>query len=455
MMNATHRKIADTPTASSNENTLATTSEQGTMHSMVFGQSLLALYLQERALISTQGYIPPDVTVHFGGQKRQAIKVVYDPGNGAAKLCTLYPHGARRSQYCCLVIPNKWQAATKQTSGKRPMTFQVLSDDMLTPDMEEEKQGGQSIRFHIGDDAFKPKPLSHGATHLRLPKPAHRRFWQASIIKLLKEAGYKPGEYVIALTLAVRNEEIQIDETGEPQLDPRLNPVLDSIEGVTYKMQCINSNGTKEDWEISIHDDSVQYPQSLGMFFSCVYGADGKPVIENALPYTLVIDLGEWDTQKLKVQWLKGQDPITQGSRVCPGSIDLAAALKDALIGKYKDSIERLDNAVLQHILDKKETLILGKLTEVDDIVNEVIKSFGADLLDTIFSESELQEGNYRFLIGGGGVNHYSSLLERQMEHMARLPYEHYLLLDTKVTRVANAIGGMHIANAYFHAVGN
>src|SRR5213078_528947 len=104
MLDTTHQYTGNTTTSS----------DQGAMHSMVFGQSLLAHYLHQRPLMSsTYGFMPADVVVNFNEQKRRAIKVIYDTGNGAAKLCTLYPDGPQKSQLCSIVIPNKWQAATK------------------------------------------------------------------------------------------------------------------------------------------------------------------------------------------------------------------------------------------------------------------------------------------------------------------------------------------------------
>jgi len=365
----------------------------------------------------------------------QALIAAIDNGNDAFKGAMLH---AQTPTMTTKRIITAYTPARKLRGGEGVVTWQV----------------NDSEEFWVGEDAVESKKvetLPIGMTDERLHDPRYQSYLAACLVELLMASGYGKrgndgrllpewqGEYNLYSSFGVPNEEISLaGPTAETSAALRL------IFNVPFHITRTDERGQKTGWLVRLVEINP-YPQSFASFASWYYTTDGTP-IDTRIVKHVTIDIGGGQTHSCEVDLIHRQDaPIKlrmEAKLLGEGTISIARPMKDAIRAQHK--AVRLTDSAAQYALMTRQIAIAGELTDINDLVAEVITARSKQLLGPVLEY--VQEGqNFLMFTGGGRV-----LLEQQLREMVAptRSESQYLFVDQKLSPVLNAIGGYILAQA-------
>jgi hypothetical protein len=365
---------------------------------------------------------PVHPTVRIGSSI--LIPVAIDNGNDALKGAILrrdpaLPDGeGTRSLLTTLRVPTAF-ALAQTIQGRQEVTYTCDGVSFWT--------GGVALA-HGGD------ALRLGPTIQRLDDERQRWFIGAGIVELLREAGYVPGEYAIALTLAVPNTEIVIerDEKGVEQLtlDTRTRESLARhLKGKTWTISRTDDDAQPETWTIKVATVLPQ-AQTAGTVVALTRAPNGKLVSDIA--GLRVIDIGGGDLHVCEVVFSPAQ---MINRRPGDGTIRIARALRNdrAFAGVIRNDVEAQQALVRQTVVRASRNVSIA--AEVQQAVASKGNAMVADVL------AELRDSSQFVAITGGGVLLLRPLLADVLLYEAKEVGRDYLLVDGPLASHLNAIG--------------
>jgi hypothetical protein len=227
------------------------------------------------------------------------VPVAIDNGNDALKGAVLRRDPAvsdgegLRSLLTTLRVPTAF-ALGQMIQGRQEVTYSCDGVSFWA---------GEVALAHGGD------ALRLGPTIQRLDDERQRWFIGAGIVELLRAAGYAPGEYAIALTLAVPNTEIVIerDEKGVEQLtlDSRTRESLARhLKGKIWAISRSDDEQQPETWVIKVATVLPQ-AQSAGTVVALTRTPNGK--VASDIAGLRVIDIGGGDLHVCEVLFSPAQ----------------------------------------------------------------------------------------------------------------------------------------------------
>jgi hypothetical protein len=352
------------------------------------------------------------------------IPVAIDNGNDALKGAVLrrdpeLPDGEGvRSLLTTLRVPTAF-ALAQTIQGRQEVTYTCDGLSFWT---------GEAALAHNGD------ALRLGPTVQRLDDERQRSFIGAGIVELLRSAGYPPGEYHIALTLAVPNTEIVIerDEKGVEQLtlDGRTRESLARhLKGKTWTICRVDDAQQPESWVIKVGTVLPQ-AQTAGTVVALTRAPNGKAVSDIA--GLRVVDIGGGDLHVCEVVFSPAQ---MINRRPGDGTIRIARALRTdrAFAGVIRNDVEAQQALVRQTVTRASRSVSIT--TEVQQAVASKGNAIVADVL------AELRDSTQFVAITGGGVLLLRPLLADVLVHETKEPGRDYLLVDGPLASQLNAIG--------------
>ncbi|MEI8305431.1 MAG: hypothetical protein WCF99_00065 [Chloroflexales bacterium] len=367
---------------------------------------------------------PVRPTVRIGSNT--LIPVAINNGNDALKGAVLHrdpalPEGeAVRSLLTMLRVPTAF-ALAQIIQGRQEVTYTYDGVSFWT--------GGVALA-HGGD------ALRLGPTIQRLDDERQRWFLGAGIVELLREGGYPPGEYAIALTLAVPNTEIVIerDEKGVEQLtlDARTRESLSRhLKGKVWTISRVDDAQQPETWTIKVVTVLPQ-AQTTGTVVALTRAPNGKLVSDIA--GLRVIDIGGGDLHVCEVVFSPAQ---MINRRPGDGTIRIARALRNdrAFAGVIRNDVEAQQALVRQTVVRASRSVSIA--AEVQQAVVSKGNAMVADVL------AELRDSSQFVAITGGGVLLLRPLLADVLQHEAKESGRDYLLVDGPLASHLNAIGAL------------
>jgi hypothetical protein len=352
------------------------------------------------------------------------IPVAIDNGNDALKGAVLRRDPAvaegegTRSLLTTIRIPTAF-ALAQVIQGRQEVTYVCDGVSFWT---------GEVALAHAGD------ALRLGPTIQRLDDERQRWFIGAGIVELLRSAGYPPGEYGIALTLAVPNMEIVIerDEKGVEQLtlDGRTrDSLVRHLKGKVWAISRDDDDQRPETWVIKVASVLPQ-AQTTGTVIALTRAPNGKAVLD--LDGIRVIDIGGGDLHVCEVQFSPAQ---MINRRSGDGTIRIARALRTdrAFAGAIRNDVEAQQALVRQTITRASRRVSIA--AEVQQAVASKGNGIVADVL------GELRDSSQFVAITGGGVLLLRPLLADVLDYEAKEAGRDYLLIDGPLASLLNAIG--------------
>jgi hypothetical protein len=362
-------------------------------------------------------------TVRVGGAT--LVPVAIDNGNDALKGAVLRrdpgaPDSETRSLLTTIRVPTAF-ALAQTIQGRQEVTYSCDGVSFWV---------GEAALVHNGD------ALRLGPTIQRLDDERQRWFIGAGIVELLRSAGFAPGEYAIALTLAVPNTEIVIerDEKGVEQLtlDRRTRDSLARhLKGKSWEIRRDDDEGQPEQWTIRVATVLPQ-AQTTGTVVALTRAPNGKLVSDIA--GLRVIDIGGGDLHVCEVTFSPAQ---MINRRPGDGTIRIARALRTdrALAGVIHNDVQAQEALIRQTV--KRASRPVSIETEVQRAVASKGNAMVADVLE------ELRQSSQFVAITGGGVLLLRSLLTDVLQHEAKEPGRDYVLVDGPLASQLNAIGAL------------
>ena len=365
---------------------------------------------------------PVRPTVRIGGAT--LVPVAVDNGNDALKGAvlrrepTVSEGDAAKSLLTTLRIPTAF-ALAQTIQGYQEVSYCCDGVSFWTGDV---------ALAHVGD------ALRLGPTIQRLDDERQRWFIGAGIVELLRTAGYTPGEYQIALTLAVPNTEIVIerDEKGVEQLtlDAKTRETLARhLKGKVWTITRTDDDRQTETWVIKVATVLPQ-AQTVGTVIALTRAPNGKLVSDmNGLR---VIDIGGGDLHVCEVVFSPAQ---MINRRPGDGTIRIARALRNdrTFAGVIRNDVEAQRALVCQTITRASRNVSIA-----GEVQQAVVSKGNAMVADVL---SELRDSTQFVAITGGGVMLLRSLLADVLAHEAKEPGRDYLLVDGMLASHLNAIG--------------
>ena len=352
------------------------------------------------------------------------IPVAINNGNDALKGATLRLDSAPvtgtapSALLTTIRVPTAF-AIAEQIQGRQEVTYQCDGVTFWT---------GATALAHGGD------ALRLGPTIQRLDDERQRWFIGAGIVELLRSAGFVPGEYQIALTLAVPNTEIVIerDEKGTEQLTldaPTRHALTRHIKGKTWTICRTDDERQPETWTITAASVLPQ-AQTTGTVVALTRAPNGKAVLD--LAGMRVIDIGGGDLHVCEVTFRPAQ---MINRRPGDGTIRIARALRHDR--RFAQAI-RNDVEAQQALVRQTITRSSHSVSIAEDIQRAVASKGNALVADVL---SELRESRQFVAITGGGALILHELLVTVLQHEAKEPGRDYLLVDGPLASELNAIG--------------
>jgi PAS domain-containing protein len=303
-------------------------------------------------------------------------------------------------------------------------------------------QVNDSEPFWIGEDAIlakKAESLPIGFTEERLPDERYQRFMFASLVELLRVAGYgmHPGEFQgehdLYVSFGIPNEEMTLKGPKET-----VRHALRAIFNTTSIIRRIDEQGQVTTWSLRLVE-ITPYPQSFASFATWYYTLDGTP-IETDIVKHVTLDIGGGQFHDCEVDILhqaEGRPKLRMtASLLGEGTIAMARAARDAIRAQYPGV--RLSDAEAQQVLISGTVTLGGRRTRVDDIVTEVIVARSQNLFSQMLPL--LQEEQSFLMFTGGG----SLLLAQRLEHLVKTKRspQSVLFVPKAFAPVLNAVGG-------------
>ena len=352
------------------------------------------------------------------------IPVAIDNGNDALKGATLrldpapVTGTAPSALLTTIRVPTAF-AIAEQIQGRQEVTYQCDGVAFWT---------GATALAHGGD------ALRLGPTIQRLDDERQRWFIGAGIVELLRSAGFIPGEYQIALTLAVPNTEIVIerDEKGVEQLTldaPTRHALTRHIKGKTWTICRTDDERQPETWTITAASVLPQ-AQTTGTVVALTRAPNGKAVLD--LAGMRVIDIGGGDLHVCEVTFQPAQ---MINRRPGDGTIRIARALRHDR--RFAQAIR--NDVEAQQALVRQTITRSSRSVSIAEDIQRVVASKGNALVADVLAE--LSDSTQFVAITGGGVLLLHELLVTVLQHEAKEPGRDYLLVDGPLASELNAIG--------------
>jgi len=352
------------------------------------------------------------------------IPVAIDNGNDALKGATLrldpapVTGTAPSALLTTIRVPTAF-AIAEQIQGRQEVTYQCDGVAFWT---------GATALAHGGD------ALRLGPTIQRLDDERQRWFIGAGIVELLRSAGFVPGAYQIALTLAVPNTEIVIerDEKGVEQLTldaPTRHALTRHIKGKTWTICRTDDERQPETWTITAASVLPQ-AQTTGTVVALTRAPNGKAVLD--LAGMRVIDIGGGDLHVCEVTFRPAQ---MINRRPGDGTIRIARALRHDR--RFAQAIR--NDVEAQQALVRQTITRSSRSVSIAEDIQRVVASKGNALVADVLAE--LSDSTQFVAITGGGVLLLHELLVTVLQHEAKEPGRDYLLVDGPLASELNAIG--------------
>ena len=352
------------------------------------------------------------------------IPVAIDNGNDALKGATLRPGavsadgGAAPAHLATIRVPTAF-ALAQAIQGRQEVTYACDGVSFWT---------GATALAHAGD------ALRLGPTIQRLGDERQRWFIAAGIVELLRMAGFAPGEYAIALTLAVPNTEIVIerDARGVEQLTldgPTRAALTRYLKGTSWTISRTDDERQTETWTISVATVLPQ-AQTTGTVIALTRAPNGKAVLD--LAGMRVIDIGGGDLHICEVQFSPAQ---MINRRPGDGTIRIARALRHD--PRFAQAIR--NDVEAQQALVRQTIMRASRSVSIAEDVRRVVASKGNAIVADVLGE--LRESSQLVAITGGGVLLLHDLLVDVLQQEAKEPGRDYLLVDGPLASQLNAIG--------------
>jgi hypothetical protein len=346
---------------------------------------------------------------------KAALAIGLDNGNDAIKAAVLQTDGALST----IRVPTAYRDAEVVRSGRGEVSY---------------THNGQT--FWIGETALRHQggALPIGPTKQRLIDPRQRATIGATIVELLHQAGYEPGEHTVVLGFAIPNGEIerQQDEAGAERLDvePETRKVMEQyLKGVKWDIIRTDPQGVATSWTIRVITVLPQ-PQTAGTIIVCTKAPNGRTVVN--FDECEVIDIGGGDLQSTNVT-ISDYQLISR--RLGDGMIRLARALKDKFPRMH------LNDVAAQHALVTKQLLVSGKWRDISAQVQEVVSSQGQEIVADALPQ--LVQSQRFVILTGGGVILLHDLLQERLSGVNKVHGEDYVLINHSIASVLNAVGSM------------
>ncbi len=296
---------------------------------------------------------------------------------------------------------------------------------------------GEGVAYWIGETALRHRgaALKIGPTRIRLGDDRQRLFIGAGIVELLRTAGYAPGSYQIALTIAVPNTEILIEraeDAGPEQLtvDPATRDVLTRyLKGKVWTITREDDSRVPEQWSIRVVT-ALPQAQSLGTIVAASRSPLGKRLLD--LDGVTVIDIGGGDLHVCQFEF----EPTRMiNRRPGDGTIRIAKLLRNdrAFVRLIKNDVEA------QQALVTRKVRRSSQMEDIGESVDRAIATEGQAMIADV--TAELRDSGYFVVITGGGVLLLNGLLTTMLGHEDKVAGKDYLLVEGRLASRLNVIG--------------
>jgi hypothetical protein len=351
-------------------------------------------------------------TIRVG--RSEATLVGIDNGNDAIKAAVLSAEGALHT----MRVPAALRPAARLLAAEQEVSYQIDGQTIWI---------GETALAHEGD------ALPVGPTRQRLIDPRQRQLLAASLVELLRSAGYPAGEHALVLGFAVPNTEIVIERDADGQerrtVDAATRGVLEQyLKSACWEVGRVAEDGSIEPWTLRIVT-ALPQAQTAGTILAVTKSALGR----TALDYDglVVLDLGGGDVHETEVTLHPRYAMLTR--RIGDGSIRIARALKLAFPRLP------LNDAQAQQALISRRLLIAGRWKDISGEVEAVLDSQGQAIIADILP-SLRQARRYVIITGGLTIPLRRRLIERLALEEKRTP-DDYLVINGELAPVLNAIG--------------
>ncbi|HEU4322930.1 MAG TPA: hypothetical protein VFS21_07240 [Roseiflexaceae bacterium] len=344
-----------------------------------------------------------------------ALLVAVDFGNDAAKGAVFDEEGNLHT----IRIPTAYQRAEAIQAGQQEVSYSLGGESFWV---------GQTALRHRGD------PLDIGPSVQRFQDGRLIPVLAATIVELLRSAGYAPGNYTIALGFAIPNNEIQLvpkdDGTEKLGVIPEVQKLLlERLKGATWTVERQDEQRNSTTWSLNVATVAPQ-AQTAGTVLVYTKAANGRTVTR--LEGLKVIDIGGGDLQDTEVRF----DPYQIISRRRgDGTIRIAREMK----GLFPSA--DLNDVAAQHALVSRRLMVSGQTRDISPQVEQLLASKGSSLISDILPS--LRQTGLFVVITGGGVILLNGMLENRLLAENKKPMEDYELIDPSVASVLNAIGAL------------
>jgi hypothetical protein len=200
-------------------------------------------------------------------------------------------------------------------------------------------------------------------------------------------------------------------------------------EGHTWTITRTDERGRAGSWSLTAKH-LIPQAQSIGTFIAWGKAPTGMTVTD--YDAVTILDIGGGDLQRTDV-WLK---PYRMTStRIGDGTIDIARALRAKL------PRAKLNDVTAQHGLVKCEALILGKMQKIGREVDQVLGTYGQDLVGQVLPILQ-DTRRYAIITGGGAVLLRDMLLER-LAAVGKQQEHDFLLVNHGLASALNSVGAL------------
>jgi hypothetical protein len=356
---------------------------------------------------------PVHPTVRIG--RASLIPVAIDNGNDALKGAVL----DAESRLHTIRIPTAF-ANAQEIQGVQEITYT-----------------SEGVAYWIGETALHHRgaALKIGPTRIRLGDDRQRFFIGAGIVELLRTAGYAPGSYQIALTIAVPNTEILIergDGEGPEQLtvdSATREVIVQHLKGKVWTITREDDSRVPEQWSIRIVT-ALPQAQSVGTIVAASRSPMGKRLLD--LDGVTVIDIGGGDLHVCQFEF----EPTRMiNRRPGDGTIRIAKLLRNdrAFAKLIKNDVEA------QQALVTRKVRRSSQMEDIGAAVDRAIATEGQAMIADV--TAELRDSGYFVVITGGGVLLLNGLLTDVLGHEDKVAGKDYLLVDGPLASRLNVIG--------------
>jgi len=343
-----------------------------------------------------------------------------DIGNSAIKVTFRHKDTARM---VILRIPTSYGRSQTIRAGESVVTYRLGST-------------GKTFRLY---DTIDGQPIQSGFCHERLRDSRMVALFWSSLIEGMIAAGYRPGEYTLALGLGLPNEEVV-----RGKAIPQTQEALDELRGTDdepkpQEVVRVDERGQAATWTIRI---VRLFPgaQTLGTFAAWHYGLNGEAV--NMRWRRLdIFDIGGEHQSHFRATLTPrpngqpGSRLSGEGRIIGKGVVGIVDRLIDSVKVQYQKTITR--TAAHQAVIDGT-LLIDGQDADVRELIDNEVEETGEDL---VAPTAEAMASHESFVMDtGGGVVGLREMLEGAARAANRKDDDHLIMPD-ELTGIANSLG--------------